>query len=560
VWTVFVFDKPSLEKQNSCLGGFFIMMVIAFLLGMGYLAVCYRFGRSFLQPFAYRALLILTGIELGLVWLYLALKTNKVSGFWDWYFDLSSEFAVGATYSAVQLLAVGCVALVIGLWLPAVNVRQRVAWFFLGGLFILLNLDEYYLFHDLMPETQFILIGAVVLVFVLLAAWMVLRQARHLLVLLMVGFFVMGGSQVLDAFLPITPAQVALEEFMEMSGVTLVLVAVLSYAQVRLPFTIWLWNKRLLAGVCGAWTVWLLASFWLGPTLAWTLSGEPAQIQFQGSDLELVGYQLDAESWQPGDVVDLTLYWKTNRPLSDTYGVSVHLLTHPQIDSIKQADKLLTRKVLTPNWPVNVILPREIRLRLPDDLPTPASYWLSITTWNEDDYVSLEIAQHDQGWRIEPDTLILVSIPVLSSEATAPPSQTVDYVFADGFTLAGYDLPETVLPGETLPVLFWWRTDETAVEGQYTQFVHLFADDGETFIAGYDRQPFAGRFPTADWTADMGVMDTWDIALPADLEAGVYHLYTGMYDSASAERLAVTNADDTVQDNVIALGTFTVAP
>ncbi|MBC7813511.1 MAG: hypothetical protein H7175_20300, partial [Burkholderiales bacterium] len=137
--------------------------------------------------------------------------------------------------------------------------------------------------------------------------------------------------------------------------------------------------------------------------------------------------------------------------------------------------------------------------------------------------------------------------------------QSADYRFASGFTLYGYSLPESVEAGGSLPVGFWWRTQRD-VDANLIQYVHLLDENG-TMVAGEgsDQQPFGGRFPTADWPANMSLSDAWQVPLPADIPAGNYRVYMGLYDPSTVVRDPVTDGGVTALDNnEVLLGTVTV--
>jgi hypothetical protein len=205
-------------------------------------------------------------------------------------------------------------------------------------------------------------------------------------------------------------------------------------------------------------------------------------------------------------------------------------------------------------WLPGVVVKETVHLSLPEDLPALRSYWLMVRVWHE--WQEVTIVRTDR-MKIAPDALILGSVPTLSDDPLPQPQTPISYHFAADFTLYGYTLPERVAPGQTLPLVFWWRTGAD-IDRDFTQFVHLLGSK-DTDFHGYDRQPFDGAFPTSDWPEGAEVMDRWNILLPGDLPGGKYRVYTGMYEWPSLARQQVTDGQNRpVGEDAIYLGTVVI--
>jgi|GEM_PF-1108219 len=114
--------------------------------------------------------------------------------------------------------------------------------------------------------------------------------------------------------------------------------------------------------------------------------------------------------------------------------------------------------------------------------------------------------------------------------------QRVDVVFADEFSLLGFDLPEGDWhPGGVVPVTFYWQaTAPTQREAKV--FVHLYDTDGN-LVAQSDGWAFYDTRPPYTWWPGEVVTDPRQLALPADLPAGVYSLEVGLYNPDGSGRL-----------------------
>ena len=95
-------------------------------------------------------------------------------------------------------------------------------------------------------------------------------------------------------------------------------------------------------------------------------------------------------------------------------------------------------------------------------------------------------------------------------------------------TLLGLrELPATISAGETAKVTLLWA-NRAATNEDYVTFIHLRDGDGNV-VAQDDRVPNSGTVPTARWLPGMLVEDLHLLDIPADLPAGDYELWAGLY-------------------------------
>lgn len=100
---------------------------------------------------------------------------------------------------------------------------------------------------------------------------------------------------------------------------------------------------------------------------------------------------------------------------------------------------------------------------------------------------------------------------------------------------------ETVAAGDTLVVVLVWTSDGE-VPRSYTVFCHLLSADGE-LVAQSDGIPLVGHRPTTTWRAGERLVDSYMVALPAELPPAPYELSVGMYLHETMERLPAMDAD-----------------
>lgn len=136
-------------------------------------------------------------------------------------------------------------------------------------------------------------------------------------------------------------------------------------------------------------------------------------------------------------------------------------------------------------------------------------------------------------------------------EAGGSPERALAVTLGDGIHLDGYDLASGVLsPGDRFSVVLYWQT-ERALGVDLSVFVHLLDARGQLVIQD-DSGPVHGERPTYSWSPGESIVDPHTLALPDDLEPGVYRLVAGLYDWRTGERLPVAfDGADPATDHVV---------
>ncbi len=110
-------------------------------------------------------------------------------------------------------------------------------------------------------------------------------------------------------------------------------------------------------------------------------------------------------------------------------------------------------------------------------------------------------------------------------------------------------LDEAVVPtmraraGDTLAYTLRWHAFKT-VDRSYTVFVHVRNRRGD-IVAWGDGLPAQGQKPTNSWKAGTVVVDARQLVLPADLPAGKYTLWVGLFTPEDGQRLPIVSAGRT---------------
>ena len=568
------------------------LMILLVILLAGYLAVIRLVLWNLMRP-AVRYTLLTLAI-FGGAWSLLNIIVKGDKTFWGWFFSDSAEFTVNAMLSSALLLTIALTALLNALR-PRIPLASRIPWLLPVVFFLFLSLDEYYSYHETVESWRYLYAGSGLLLIAAAATLAIIEHDLRILLFVFLGAGLIGaGGVLLDAFanevyleagghtikwficrrpwygIPCQNFGVV-EETLELMGESLILAGFLSFAQRNHTRARWIKARRALAGAAALWLVWMVSSRWIVPGLEARLTAEPVSVEYLDGALSLEHYDLSREVASPGDSVDVTLYFQTGEFIHDNYYLSVHLLSQTDTESLAQADLLLGEwEYPTSAWIPGAIVKNVAHLTLPADLPAPASYWITVRVWGGPDLtpwiikppdyqvVSREIVitGTDRRW-LSSDTVILTPLPVLGDPPATPPPTATGYRFANGMELYGYDLPADAQPGQALDLRLWWRTTEE-INTDLTQYLHLVQQGGDGFFV-LDQQGFSGTFPFADWPDGVDAVDHWAPILPAEMPAGTYRVLTGVYQTATVERIPVQDAaGQPVPDSSIELGTVIV--
>jgi 4-amino-4-deoxy-L-arabinose transferase-like glycosyltransferase len=261
--------------------------------------------------------------------------------------------------------------------------------------------------------------------------------------------------------------------------------------------------------------------------------------------LRLLGYTMSEQPITAGDQRQLALYWQAERDIGADLDVRVRW--QDAAGRTWHESRLPNAAYPTSRWLAGDVLRVGYDLQVDEAAPDgPAT-------------LVVDLAPAGGGPPVPGAGIRLTTLPVQALarrfEVPADMAQRQDARLGDGVRLLGYSLaPERVAPGASLDVRLYWQARQQ-MDRNYTVFVHLLDDSGR-IVAQADGQPVAGQRPTRGWTAGEVLTDSHTLALPGDAASGRYRLEVGMYDQATGDRLAVTDAAGTsIPANRVLLGT-----
>ena len=262
-----------------------------------------------------------------------------------------------------------------------------------------------------------------------------------------------------------------------------------------------------------------------------------------GDKITLRGYSLAAKSANPGDAVQLTLFWEAHGRIDQNYTVFVHVFD-PEGRQIGSRD---TYPGLG-NYPTIYWTPREI---VKDRIPVPISPDVDGPYLAE-----IEVGLYDlnTGERLPvlDSAGNTVGYPVIghikinqTRQVQSLPQHDLRVAFEQGIQLAGYAFSSsTPAPGDELIVSLFWNPEERP-SNDYTVFVQLLNSEDQIVSQG-DGVPQDGHYPTSAWGPGEYFADDHRVLLPAEVPPGNYRVRIGLYEPVSGIRLVQEDGRDFV--------------
>ena len=238
----------------------------------------------------------------------------------------------------------------------------------------------------------------------------------------------------------------------------------------------------------------------------------PASANFEGA-AEMVGYSVSRTTAQPGDRVDVTVYWKPLAQTATHLQVFVHLVDSQGIIIAQRDTYPGLGNALTTTWRVGETFADTYRVFLPETVYAPEKLTIRVGLWNAAESRPLIAG--------EADTLTVGIVELKPRVGDTPNPAQVK--FANGMTLIGYTLDKRVAaPGGTLLLTTHWRSGE--LDSDYWAFVHVVGDDGRIWaLADSVILPLTTR-----WTLGAAAAETRTITLASDTPPGQYTLEFGL--------------------------------
>ncbi len=251
--------------------------------------------------------------------------------------------------------------------------------------------------------------------------------------------------------------------------------------------------------------------------------------------MELVSASVSRSRLAYGDTVNVSVYWRATRPITDVYRVIVDLRDASEI-SLGSMNEL----PLNGRYATTQLAPGRI---FEDNYQVTVTSTHTVSAPEELVRVLVGWFQHKPPYRVSrvlENGAANAQIDVIKVEGIRPPEVVpavrLSSAFGNILKLEGYQIT-----GDRL--ILFWRGISIAPRN-YTVFVHFI--DGNSKMVGQADAPF--NYPLTLLDSGQQLVDTHTIAMPAS----AVRLEVGVYDPATGERLRAVRADGTAwQDNAV---------
>jgi len=138
----------------------------------------------------------------------------------------------------------------------------------------------------------------------------------------------------------------------------------------------------------------------------------------------------------------------------------------------------------------------------------------------------------------------------------SPPPQGIEFFLEDNFSLYSWDMlpPEdTLVPCEPIRINTWWRPMSNADVNPYSLHIDLIHNDNIVVEA-------VGRLGNLeDYSSQSDIIDTRELQIPCDIDAGDYNLLISLENSLfDEEPLLATGSDGSVYGRYVFLKSYVV--
>jgi hypothetical protein len=259
-----------------------------------------------------------------------------------------------------------------------------------------------------------------------------------------------------------------------------------------------------------------------------------------GGEMQLLGYDLATAEAQPGQALELTLYWQALAPMDRNWSIFLHVVDLDGV-IVAQRDRYPAQGSLATTllqsgqgFADHYVIP------LPEAAYAPMPAHFEVGLYDLLDGARLPLPDGTDAFALGP--VSLAARPVLAYPGLGQVPNPFRQNFANEIELTGYALDRRSLrPGETLKLTLYWRA-LARIPLNYSVFAHV-RGEGESLWAGQDAWPQQGAAPTSTWRLGEVIVDSYALTLAADTPPGQHNIEVGLYDGETLARLQVV-ADD----------------
>ncbi|HRW04396.1 MAG TPA: DUF2142 domain-containing protein [Caldilineaceae bacterium] len=275
-------------------------------------------------------------------------------------------------------------------------------------------------------------------------------------------------------------------------------------------------------------------------------------------EMRVLGLQLPAERYQPGERVPVTLYLQADQPVLEDYQLFIQLLNEEGVEIGNLTSHPGWGRHPTSLWQPGAIYadtyPVLIDRAIDNRSPLLAKVYVGFVNPATEKSGRFPIGAYDRDGNEVPEPFlgtvaVSPTTPPDAADLVTPATETiaVGTQFGTVIQLSTVLLPnraafaDAVQAGEPLTAtMIWDAIGQPATD--YTAFLHFVDADGAQ-ATGFDQAP-SPRFPTSYWRAGDRIVTTFAVPAPTSAELEDYAVWVGLYEAESggALRLPVTDA------------------
>ncbi len=257
---------------------------------------------------------------------------------------------------------------------------------------------------------------------------------------------------------------------------------------------------------------------------------QPLKVNFAG-EIELLGAEIDRGSAEPGDPIQVTLYWRAVQPIDRSYVEFVHLSDDQGI-IVAQRDTWPGRGMYpTTLWKPGEVFADTLDVYVPEGAYAPNNATLRVGLYEQDGPRLNAIDA--QGEAIEDDAVSIGVMKIDPRPGDYPNSLRAN--FGDQVELLGYEMfpaERSILPGEAITVTLYWRAAAPFAE-DYSVFLNALRpaqkNSDQKNSAQDSSKPLRGTFSTKNWTPGQVITDVRVLRFPPTAKPGLLDVEVGWF-------------------------------
>lgn len=258
------------------------------------------------------------------------------------------------------------------------------------------------------------------------------------------------------------------------------------------------------------------------------ISSVPNRVDVEFGDVvRLVGYEVTPKAVEPGDTVNVTLYWEPLTRTDQNYVVFVHLLSDVGTMIAQRDTYPGLGRYPTTTWDPGGTFADTYRVHLPDTAYAPDAGYVQVGLYLPG---GARLTMPDGQ-----DALRLASVAIQARPGEFPNPQEAN--FGDQIALLGYKLDRRVVePGDSIQLTLYWQA-LVSMDTDYRGFAHVLGSENQIW-ANSDSLLRDEETPTSQWRAEQVVTEVRVLPVEPGTPPAFYDIEAGIYEP-SGSRLPI---------------------